>query len=153
MWCLVVSNAAASLLYSKINLSMLEPIGFSPDICKTQNIRKQIRRLQLRSIRVDNMGRKSIKSRQVSFSFFLFTTFFLGGEGGGGELSSASSGGCLDGPAVGRTVGAPRHPRLETGPRGKVTRSHQFYKCLVYHISTWPKQNNYINKTETKYLE
>lgn len=77
MWCLVVSNAAANLLYSKINLSMLEPIGFSPDICKTQNTRKQIRPSQLKSIRD-------------------------WGDGGGG-LSSASSSGCLDGPAVGRT--------------------------------------------------
>ena len=77
MWCLVVSNAAANLLYSKINLSMLEPIGFSPDICKTQNTRKQIRPSQLKSIRD------------------------WGGEGGG--LSSPSSSGCLDGPAVGRT--------------------------------------------------
>ena len=78
----MVSNAAANLLYSKINLSMLEPIGFSPDICKTQNTRKQIRPSQLKSIRDWGEG---------------------GGGGGGGGLSSASSSGCLDGPAVGRT--------------------------------------------------
>ena len=58
---------------------MLEPIGFSPDICKTQNTRKQIRPLQLRSIRVDNMG-----SKQPSF-FLLF--LFLGAGEGGFKLS------------------------------------------------------------------
>lgn len=35
MWCRVVSRAAANLLKSSISLTMLDPMGSSPDICES----------------------------------------------------------------------------------------------------------------------